>query len=454
MASYSSLFGNGYAGGLQKPKSTTPGLTAVDDEQTVRQAPAAPAPKPTQTFAQMQAAGQARPAPPPPAQPPVQQAGQQAAATGMGTMMPPQEMPRTRTPATGGMPGQPMAPQAPVQPMTQAPSPEGQLSLQQQAFNAMRQSSQADLQAQFQAQQQQLNEEMARRGLSASTIGAGRMGDLAGQQARALAGLDAQLLQQQAQQAFEAQQAAEQRAFAGGESALERALRQQMQTAGFGQEADMLRRQQEFAGGESELDRMLRERMQTGAQTFEAGQAEAQRRFAGGESALERALRERLQTQQMGESAADRALRERLAEADITGRYGGQETMAARQFASQQEMQRNQMLTQLAGLMAGGSPEMLQMVLGRFGLGGSTTPTTTATPTGPIGSIPSGPPAPMPTAAPTPMPSPMTGGGMPSPLDIPLGTGTQTVMSPAMYQQVAQMFNPYSAYNPYSYGVM
>ena len=35
---------------------------------------------------------------------------------------------------------------------------------------------------------------MARRGLAASSIGAGRFGDLAGQQARAMAGIDVQLL--------------------------------------------------------------------------------------------------------------------------------------------------------------------------------------------------------------------------------------------------------------------
>lgn len=482
MASYSSLFGSGYSGAMQKPRTATSGLTAVDDEQTVRQAAPAsqmPAPQqPKQTFAQMQAAGQARPAPPQP----VQQAGQMASATGMGQMTPMAEIPRTRTMPTGtpfampampampgataapgAMDGMPPAPPAPTGPTGQAPT--APQNLQQLAFEQMRQASRADLESQFAAQRQALEEDLARRGLSASTIGAAGVGRLGGEQARALTSLDAQLLQQQAQQAFEAQQAAEQRAFAGGESALERALRQQMQTAGFGQEADilrrqqqfaggesaadraarerlqllgygqeaeMLRRQQEFAGGESELERSLRERMQTGAQTFEAGQ-----------SALERALRERLQGQQIGESQADRAMRERLAMADITGMYGGQQTMAARQFAAQQEMARNQLLTQLAGQMAGGSPEVLQMILSQFGLGGGTTPTPTATPTGPIGTVPEAPAAPLPS-----MPAPT---GMPqNPLEIPMGTGTQAAMSPVMYQQLGAMFNPY---NTYGYGL-
>jgi hypothetical protein len=53
-----------------------------------------------------------------------------------------------------------------------------------------------NLSAQFGAQRQGLEEEMARRGLAASSIGAGRFGDLAGQQARAQAQLEADLLQQ------------------------------------------------------------------------------------------------------------------------------------------------------------------------------------------------------------------------------------------------------------------
>ena len=68
-----------------------------------------------------------------------------------------------------------------------------------QAFQQIRQAQASQLGAEYQAEQSRLNEELARRGLSASSIGGGRMGDLAGQQARALAQLDAQLLQQAAQ---------------------------------------------------------------------------------------------------------------------------------------------------------------------------------------------------------------------------------------------------------------
>lgn len=57
---------------------------------------------------------------------------------------------------------------------------------------------QSQLASQFGAQQQQLDEQMARRGISASTIAKGYYGDLYGQQANALAGLDASLIQDSA----------------------------------------------------------------------------------------------------------------------------------------------------------------------------------------------------------------------------------------------------------------
>jgi len=67
-----------------------------------------------------------------------------------------------------------------------------------ESFKQIRGAQAANLQSEYSAQQKALNEDLARRGLSASSIGGGRMGDLAGQQARALSSLDAQLLQQAA----------------------------------------------------------------------------------------------------------------------------------------------------------------------------------------------------------------------------------------------------------------
>lgn len=59
----------------------------------------------------------------------------------------------------------------------------------------------SQLDTEFGAQRKQLDEEMARRGVGASSIASGYYGDLAGQQAQAKAGLDASLIQNQAQTA-------------------------------------------------------------------------------------------------------------------------------------------------------------------------------------------------------------------------------------------------------------
>jgi hypothetical protein len=68
-----------------------------------------------------------------------------------------------------------------------------------QAFQQIRGAQSANLQAEYQDQQKSLNEDLARRGLLASSIAGGRFGDLAGQQARALATLDSELLQRAAE---------------------------------------------------------------------------------------------------------------------------------------------------------------------------------------------------------------------------------------------------------------
>ena len=155
-SSYASLFGTN---GAAKRAVPTP-----DDDPTK--------PK-TQTFSQMQQAGQARPAPPTAAPAPSQAA-----------------------PASAPSPYSGMLGQLQQQLQQSINQPSGYNTEQ---FQQLRQQGRADLEAQYAGQQQQLDEELARRGLSASSIGAGRMGDLAGQQSRALAGLESQLLQQQAE---------------------------------------------------------------------------------------------------------------------------------------------------------------------------------------------------------------------------------------------------------------
>ena len=76
---------------------------------------------------------------------------------------------------------------------------QNEAQIQGQSYAALRKAKMDEMGAEFGAQRSQLEEDLARRGLSASTIGGGRYGDLAGQQARATATFEADLLRQQAE---------------------------------------------------------------------------------------------------------------------------------------------------------------------------------------------------------------------------------------------------------------
>ena len=168
MATFNTAFGS-----LSKDMKMQAGLPKLPGTQQLQaqvgaQQPQRPAPQ--QTFAAMQQQGMARPAPQP-APPPAQ------SQAFLGQL------------------------QQQVSQLRQAPSVYGAPQIQQ-----MRQAQQAELEAQFGAQRQMLQEELARRGIADSTIAAGRFGDVAGQQARALASMEADLLTR----AAEAQQQREQ----------------------------------------------------------------------------------------------------------------------------------------------------------------------------------------------------------------------------------------------------
>jgi hypothetical protein len=178
-SSYSNLFGTNGAGrtGSRAGISTMYGQQATSQQESEeerrrreqqqsgqQEGQAAPA----RTFAQMQQSGQARPAP----------AAQQPAAGAQ-----PQRY--------GQMLGQLQ------QRLGQAfEQPSGYTTPE---FQQLRQAQMGQLQQEFGAQRQSLEEDLARRGLAASSIGAGRFGDLAGQQSQAMASLQGQLLQQQAE---------------------------------------------------------------------------------------------------------------------------------------------------------------------------------------------------------------------------------------------------------------
>ena len=220
---------NSTAGGEEKQPTVYGGQT-----QTQRKAE-----QPAQTFAQMQTQGRARPAAP---------AAPTATAFGQ---------------YGGSEQGQQLRSQL-QQRLTefgQAPS-----RYDTESFKQIRGAQAANLQSEYSAQQKALNEDLARRGLSASSIGGGRMGDLAGQQARALSSLDAQLLQQaadtQAQDRAQYMQSGQGLAELAGSQDLQQfeanrvaqaaTFENQLRSAQFGQQQYEQAGQEAFQGAQSE----------------------------------------------------------------------------------------------------------------------------------------------------------------------------------------------------------
>lgn len=296
-SSYSNLFGTTGAGqqgskagiGTLFGQQAAPQMSEEERQQRQQQR----AQQPQQTFAQLQKQGMARPAPQAPQGQPFAQFGgsqqAQAARTGMLGALQQQLAQPTR--------------------------------FDTQAFQQIRQAQSAQLGAEYQAQQAQLNEELARRGLSASSIGGGRMGDLAGQQARALAQLDAQLLQQaaqtQAQDRLAALQAAQGFAeLAGAQDLSQFEANRVAQAAEFEQAL----RQAQFGQQQTEFER---------GQALAAAQAQQAGGFQEMELGLRQALglgelglserRQAAQEQQFGQSLAEQTAA-RLQQAGFSGR--------------------------------------------------------------------------------------------------------------------------------------
>lgn len=172
-------------------------LPRLSEPPAAERAPAQPSaqPMPAPTFAQMQQSGQARPAAP-------------TQATYMGTR-------DANWNAPVPSPGMPSMPSAP--PASGAPAPAPQNPILQQLgqtlagrgttpsrfdtdlYKRLRDAALGDIEADFGARRQMLDEEMARRGLYSSSIAGGRMGDLEGQYARARTGMEAELLSRAAE---------------------------------------------------------------------------------------------------------------------------------------------------------------------------------------------------------------------------------------------------------------
>ena len=86
------------------------------------------------------------------------------------------------------------APQAPAPAPAPTPGADAPAAGGGSVYDRLKAAGLANLRANFTGQRQSLNEDLARRGLWASTYGSGRLGDLEGQQARAEASLEADLL--------------------------------------------------------------------------------------------------------------------------------------------------------------------------------------------------------------------------------------------------------------------
>lgn len=218
------------------------------------------------------------------------------------------------------------------------------------AFVQRRQAAMANLQAERQASESSLNEEMARRGLAASSIASGRMGDIAGQFARAQGSLEADLLkeamaQEQQRQQFLTQQLGQTLGTVGGQelqafqanvqsAQAERDIA--LRTAQLQMEAEIqgvtlsLTQARDIASAEYQqgqlkqaaADTASRERMSANELAMRQLLQQQSQEFQKGESALERELRLTLQSDQQkfqrGESALERELRTTMQTRELT----------------------------------------------------------------------------------------------------------------------------------------
>jgi hypothetical protein len=190
-----------------------------------------------------------------------------------------------------------------------------------EVFNQVRSANKANLDAEFGGARQALEEDMARRGISASSIAAGRYGDLSGQQARAMATMDADLLKEMATT-----------------QAQDRALAAQSGT---------------------DLQRLLDSRAQFGQDLeLRAFQVQEQARQAGRELTLQEA-RDIAQREQFSQ---DMSLRETLGL--------GQLDVDRRRADNEARLANNNMFMSLAQVLSGMTPEQFNTWMSSKGMGG------------------------------------------------------------------------------------
>ena len=250
------------------------------------------------------------------------------------------------TPATAGTPAFAGSPQA----LALRQKLEAQLAklasgddAQRKAFEATRAARGAELTAQYGAERSKLEEELARRGISASTIGGGRYGDLAGQQARATASFEAEMLKQQSEaeardRALYMSTMSDLAGMAGTQDlgAYEANLKTKQIEADIGFRAAELQQEAALKGRDLSLQE-ARDRATAQYQSGQLGLGYAEMRsreqmqredqtFRAGESALERQLRLSLQANDIKAQAdlakLDRDLRSQIASGELTLNQG------------------------------------------------------------------------------------------------------------------------------------
>jgi hypothetical protein len=176
-----------------------------------------------------------------------------------------------------------------------------------------REAAMANLQAERNASQSKLEEEMASRGLAASSIASGRMGDIAGQFARAQGTLEADLLKESMAQEQQRQQ------FLTGQLSNLFGTTSERDIQAFGAtvdsekaKADIELRAQELKQQDKSLD--LTQARDLATAQYQSGQLQ--------QGYAEMASRERMQQNQFGfegsQSALERDLRRQLQEGQIT----------------------------------------------------------------------------------------------------------------------------------------
>jgi len=291
MATYNTAFGSlpGTNEMLGTTNTTGGGRQQVYDPQAQQRKQRQAQAQTSQTFAQLQQQGMARPAPQAPQVKPAQQ-------------------------YAGSQQGQQMRQQLQQQLQSFGAAPS---RFDTQAFQQIRGAQAQNLQAEYQGQQKALNEDLARRGLFASSIGGGRLGDLAGQQARALANLDAELLSR----AADTQAADRAQLLSAGQGLAELAGAQDLQQF----EANRVGQAAEF---------------EQGLRSAEFGQQQYQQ-------GSDIALRAGQAAQDYEKFSRDQELRE----AELLGEVGGRGTLAARQQGEQaRQFDLEQQLRQQLGL--------------------------------------------------------------------------------------------------------